>query len=71
METPQLSRRTFLTGAGLVAAAGLAGCAPQTKTLSSTGATGASADLPETWDMEADVVVIGSGAAGAATAWWT
>lgn len=71
METPQLSRRTFLTGAALVAAAGLAGCAPQTKTLSSTGATGASADLPETWDMEADVVVIGSGAAGAATAWWT
>lgn len=70
MDTPQLSRRTFLAGAGLVAAAGLAGCAPQTKTLSSTSGTGASADLPENWDKEADVVVIGSGAGGAATAWW-
>lgn len=68
MENLSVSRRAFLTGAaGMVAAAGMAGCAPQTKKLSTTSA---SADLPESWDMEADVVVIGSGAAGAATAWW-
>ena len=27
-------------------------------------------ELPETWDAEADVVVVGSGAAGAAAAWF-
>ncbi|MDX1499778.1 MAG: FAD-binding protein, partial [Woeseiaceae bacterium] len=51
---PTVDRRTFLKGAGLGAAAAL-------------GPGTAAADpgaLPETWDLEADVVVIGSGPTG-------
>ena len=64
-----ISRRSFLVGAaGAVAAAGLAGCAPQPS--GQAAAAGAESDLPEAWDKEADVVIIGSGAGGAAAAWW-
>lgn len=60
-----LSRRSFLAGAGLLgagAAAGLLGC--------SAGSTvEASVDyLPESWDYETDVVIVGYGGAGAAAA---
>ena len=47
-----ISRRSFLVGAaGAVAAAGLAGCAPQPS--GQAAAAGAESDLPEAWDKEA------------------
>ena len=59
-----LSRRGFLKGGTLAAAglalAGLAGCSGGGETKH-----GSNGNLPETWDQEADVVVIGLGAAGA------
>ena len=63
-----LSRRGFMVGlAAAGAAIGLAGCAPQTQgEPKGLGATGSS--LPSSWDMEADVVVIGAGGAGVAAA---
>jgi len=59
-----LSRREFLKGTAVssVAIAGstlLAGCKPAAETAS---------NLPETWDKETDVVVVGYGGAGAAAA---
>ena len=59
---PKLTRRELIKGtaAGAVAvtAAGtLSGCAPATPS-----------NLPEKWDMEADVVIVGFGGAGAAAA---
>ncbi len=67
-----LSRRTFLKGGtalgGLALASGvLAACSP-------SGANNdaepiASVGLPQTWDAETDVVVVGFGGAGAAAAW--
>ena len=52
-----VSRRSFLKGAG-VAAAALAGCA--------SGSTGAASGdwLPKSWDYECDLLVIGYGGAG-------
>lgn len=59
-----LSRRGFLAGgatfAALAAGAGLLGCA--------SSAAPAADGLPETWDYEADVVVLGLGSAGAMAA---
>jgi fumarate reductase flavoprotein subunit len=65
--TPELSRRGFLGGsliAGIgLAGAGLAGCS------SAPSAGGdAGAELPTSWDREADVVVLGGGAAGLSAA---
>ncbi len=64
MASEGLSRRNFLGVAGAamaaVAGASLAGCAPQgssSPNLSSTGTAG----IPETWDYECDVAVVGSG----------
>ena len=63
-----VSRRSFLKGAGLAAAAmagtaALAGCANEsaggTDTLANTGDW-----LPQTWDYECDLLVIGYGGAG-------
>jgi succinate dehydrogenase/fumarate reductase flavoprotein subunit len=59
----KLSRRTFLKGAavGTVAVAGagaLAGC----------GSSEAGFNIPEKWDRETDVLIIGYGLAGASTA---
>ena len=65
--TPEVSRRSFLTGAAAVGA-GLVAAA-------TVGATQAHADeaaatnwLPETWDYETDILVIGYGGAGMWTA---
>lgn len=59
----RVSRRAFVGGAALMAGAamaGLAGCS------SSKGQSAAAvpAGVPESWDKEADVVVVGCGAAG-------
>jgi succinate dehydrogenase/fumarate reductase flavoprotein subunit len=62
-----LTRRNFLTGAGVVAAgvaaAGLAACATTT-----TPPAGDAAATPKpegiTWDYEADIIVVGTGPAG-------
>lgn len=69
---PTLSRRNFLAGAaaglvGLAGAAGLAGCAPSAKSAEGAdlAATGAESALKEpTETREADIVIVGSGAAG-------
>ena len=65
-QTHSLDRRNFLktTGAlvaGTVAAAGLAGCASKTLPATATDQFW----LPEAWNEEHDVVVVGFGAAGA------
>ena len=67
-----LSRRGFLAGAttlGALALATAAGCAPKTKGEDKTpvAATGNS-DMPGSWDMEADIVIVGAGGAGMAAA---
>ena len=73
MET-SLDRRGFLktlavgSAAAVVAGAGLAGCAPQQKG-TATAATVSGTGLPEKWDEECDVLVIGSGYAGLAAAY--
>lgn len=68
INTSALSRRGFIGGAAAVAAgalaAGMAGCAPQTPADNQMAATGSNAGLPETWDWEADVIVVGAGGAG-------
>lgn len=65
MSMTQLSRRNFLKGAGLLtasaAAAGLMGCASEPKEEKPSW-------MPETWDMEADIVVAGTGGAGLSAA---
>ena len=68
--TNKVSRRAFLTGAASAAgvvALGMAGCAtgttdeaPAQSNLAETGADW----MPETWDYEADIVVVGLGGAG-------
>ena len=68
MSTSALDRRTFVCGASVIAAAGMAGITDHALAAETEAAyTG---KLPETWDAEADVVVVGSGAAGAAAAWF-
>lgn len=61
-DQPKISRRDFVRGAGMSAAA-LAGASMMPafaeRALAQTGN-----GVPETWDLEADVVVIGSGAVG-------
>ena len=62
---------------GAAAIAGLVGCAPASEPLSDTGSGNADRDafeaarapiepveVPEAWDEEADVVIVGSGAGG-------
>lgn len=66
-----LSRRSFLTGAAVVAAGaavtGLAACT-QPGADGGSGSTGSDPNIPTTWDYEADVVVLGFGFAGQAAA---
>ncbi|MDR0513847.1 MAG: FAD-dependent oxidoreductase [Coriobacteriaceae bacterium] len=73
-----LSRRHFLGAAALgglgVASLGLAACAPGSGT-NSTGTQGASAssglaggNIPQTWEAEADVVILGAGGTGLSAA---
>jgi succinate dehydrogenase/fumarate reductase flavoprotein subunit len=66
-KTKNLSRRGFLAGAAIAGLGTLAAC--------STGADGAAAGsggtlpgVPEKWDQEADIVIIGIGCAGIAAA---
>lgn len=57
-----ISRRSFIRGGAIVAAAGgfaLAGCAAPAET--TADAAPKSNALPETWDRETDVVVVGTG----------
>ena len=67
--THEVSRRSFLkgaaaAGAGLVATAALGGCAADAES-----ASGQQPDwMPESWDYETDVLVIGYGGAGMWTA---
>lgn len=62
-----IDRRSFLGGAalgiGALGASALAGCSSgKTATGTSAGAQPiASANIPEAWDRECDIVVIGSG----------
>lgn len=56
-----VSRRDFLRGTGLAAAGAVVGASA----LGLAGCAGAGADTAETWDHEADVVVVGFGGAGA------
>ena len=59
-EEKKISRREFVRGAGAgTAALAGAGALPTLK-----AQTGGPSAIPEQWDLEADVVVIGSGAAG-------
>ena len=57
-----INRRSFLKGAAMTGAAALAGCANNDAALSETGST--PEWMPETWDYETDVLVIGYGGAG-------
>ena len=72
-EAPKkVSRKDFVKGAAAVAGAGaLASCAPAA-TPAPTTAPGETAGptpwIPEKWDYEADVVIVGYGGAGAVTA---
>lgn len=63
-----INRRQFLTAAGISAATagmmGLAGCAPAAGTNSEAGeGLATTGGIPQTWDEEADFVVVGSGTA--------
>lgn len=69
----ELSRRSFLSGAAVAGAAfasmGLAACAPNTVSNSgSEGVAMAASAIPESWDAEADVVVLGAGGTGLSAA---
>lgn len=70
--TQNYSRRNFLKGAGLAAvgatALTLTACsdAPAENKLSETSPSDAIKNMPETWDYEADLIVVGSGGAGLA-----
>lgn len=62
-----MSRRNFLAGAGLATLAGagaLAGCAPSQPSASLSQTGSASSGVPETWDYDVDVIVVGAGGAG-------
>ena len=67
----QIGRRGFLkallVGSAVVASSGLAACASQQKNEISNN-TKAGAILPENWDEECDVLVVGSGYAGLSAA---
>jgi FAD binding domain-containing protein len=58
----RISRRDFIRGAGMGAAA-IAGASTLTA-LPAEAQVAASSGIPQQWDLEADVVVIGSGSAG-------
>lgn len=60
--THSFTRRRFLGTGGAGLAAGVAGM------LSINGAHAAQTEVPESWDLEADVVVIGAGGAGTTAA---
>jgi len=65
MGSEGVSRRGFVKGLAIGGAGmlgmGLLGCAPDTASAAATG-------IPETWDYEADIVILGFGGAGGAAA---
>lgn len=65
-EKENLSRRGFLSGVAATAATaafvGLTGCAPKSADAASNGTS--SAGIPENWDYETEVLVVGAGGAG-------
>lgn len=65
-----LSRRNFIKASGMAAlgaaALGLAGCGPKPAQNAANDAATSVADIA--WDEEYDVIVVGAGAAGLATA---
>lgn len=75
----ELSRRSFLKG-GLAAAAGtagimgLAGCSQEADSLAGTGVASSAvpaqwdATLPEAWDYDCEILILGSGIAGSCAA---
>lgn len=68
--TPNVSRRNFLKGAAAVGSiavlTGLTGCGSSNVGAEQVGGVG---NLPDSWDEEYDVVVVGAGGAGCATAY--
>lgn len=67
METINVSRRNFLTGAAFMAAGAAAlatGCAPKQPTANTGKEMVSAGSIPAEWDDEADVVVIGYGGSG-------
>ncbi|MDR1210763.1 MAG: FAD-binding protein, partial [Spirochaetaceae bacterium] len=66
MEKKGISRREFLKNAGKVA--GGAAVGGLLSSCATTGGGSSSGGVPSTWDMEADVVILGLGGAGASAA---
>ncbi len=61
-EKERVSRRGFIRGAGV--GAGAIAAASALPTLKAQAQQSAASGIPEQWDLEADVVIIGSGATG-------
>lgn len=73
MGNAEISRRSFLKGAGVAAvgaaALGAAGCASNAEGETSLGNTGATFEgMPESWEAEADFIILGTGGAGLSAA---
>ncbi|MDR1429278.1 MAG: FAD-binding protein [Spirochaetaceae bacterium] len=66
MEKKGISRREFLKNAGKVA--GGAAVGGLLSSCATTGSGGSGSGVPSRWDMEADVVILGLGGAGASAA---
>jgi succinate dehydrogenase/fumarate reductase flavoprotein subunit len=68
----KFSRRSFMQGAALAvagaAAAGMSGLANDQQAFAADAGSNTPVGLPETWDYEADIVVVGYGGAGAIAA---
>lgn len=73
MKKEGLTRRNFLKSAALVgtsaAIIGASGCAPGGQTSGASATSSSGVYLPETWDQEYDVVIVGAGGAGCAAAY--
>ena len=73
MGNAEISRRSFLKGAGVAAvgaaALGAAGCASGTEGETALGNTGSTFEgMPESWEAEADFIILGTGGAGLSAA---
>lgn len=66
-----MNRRSFLGVSAIALAAvsaGAAGCSPSSSQTSNASSSSIPGNMPESWDYEADVVVVGGGAMGMAAA---